>query len=72
MKNGVRVEKSKKKITSCNYYVEYDRVKEGEAGGEGEKERERERTSWNKKNRNSSVSCTSLVIVEYLYIVFLV
>ena len=43
MKNGVRVEKSKKKITSCNYYVEYDRVKEGEAGGEGEKERERER-----------------------------
>ena len=43
MKNGVRVEKSKKKITSCNYYVEYDRVKEGEAGGEGEKERERDR-----------------------------
>lgn len=71
MRNGVRVEKSKKKITSCNYYVEYDRMKDGKAGG-GKEERERERTSWNKKNRNSSVSCTSLVIVEYLYIVFLV
>ena len=41
MRNGVRVEKSKKKITSCNYYVEYDRMKDGKAGG-GKEERERE------------------------------
>lgn len=57
MRNGVRVEKSKKKTTSCNYYVEYDRVKEGEARGGREKERERERTCWNKKKKTVTLAC---------------